>query len=115
MKSLPLQSFRLQNFKAVRDSGTVRFDPLTVFMGNNGSGKSSLVEGLETFRDIVLDGLDAALRRWRGFEYVWNRAVQHDLRQLGDNRPGHTNPMTFQATVKTEVFRAQVKQEINMG
>jgi hypothetical protein len=37
---LPLRSFRLQNFKAARDSGTVRFGPLTVFIGNNGSGKS---------------------------------------------------------------------------
>jgi AAA15 family ATPase/GTPase len=57
MKRLPLASFRLHNFMAVRDSGTVRFSPLTVFIGNNGSGKSSLMEGLETFRDIVVDEL----------------------------------------------------------
>ncbi|MGH8645485.1 MAG: AAA family ATPase [Gammaproteobacteria bacterium] len=52
MKSLPLKSFRLRNFKAVRDSGTVKFTPLTVFVGNNGSGKSSLIEGLRTFKGV---------------------------------------------------------------
>ena len=68
----PLQTFRLRNFKAVRDSRAVKFTPLTVFIGNNGSGKSSLIEGLETFQSIVVDGLDEAMNRWRGFEFVWN-------------------------------------------
>jgi AAA15 family ATPase/GTPase len=45
MKTLVLQSFRLKNFKAVRDSRAIRFTPLTVFIGNNGSGKSSSVGG----------------------------------------------------------------------
>ena len=35
---------RLKNFKAVRDSGEISFTPLTVFIGNNGSGKSSVIE-----------------------------------------------------------------------
>src|SRR6266436_3430704 len=91
----PLQSFRLQNFKAVRDSGTVRFGPLTVFIGNNGSGKSSLIEGLETFLDVVVNGLDKAMSRWRGFEHVWNHAAKHELRQPVEHRPHHTNSMTF--------------------
>jgi predicted ATPase len=69
-----LQNFRLQNFKAVQDSGVVKFTPLTVFIGNNGSGKSSLIEGLETFQSIVVDGLEDAMNRWRGFEFVWNKA-----------------------------------------
>jgi predicted ATPase len=42
MKPPVLQSFRLRNFKAVRDSKAVRLTPLTVFIGNNGSGKGSL-------------------------------------------------------------------------
>lgn len=74
----PLQTFRLRNFKAVRDSGVVKFTPLTVFIGNNGSGKSSLIEGLETFQSIVIDGLDEAMNRWRGFDFVWNRKNAED-------------------------------------
>jgi len=41
---LSLSSFCLKNFKAVQDSKTIKFTPLTAFVGNNGSGKSSIVE-----------------------------------------------------------------------
>lgn len=78
---LPLQSFRLQNFKAVRDSGSVTFTPLTVLIGNNGSGKSSLVEGLETFTSIARNGLDAAMQQWYGFEHIQNRKAKRKLLQ----------------------------------
>jgi predicted ATPase len=112
---LPLRSFRLHNFKAVRDSGTVAFGPLTVFIGNNGSGKSSLVEGLETFRDIVLLGLDAAMARWRGFEHAWNQAVEHELRRPADERPHHTNPMVFRAELRLDKFAVTAEQRLNLG
>jgi len=39
MKGKPsLISFRMKNFKVVQDSKTLRFTPLTVFIGNIGSG-----------------------------------------------------------------------------
>lgn len=114
-KRLPLPSFRLQNFKAVRDSGQVKFGPLTVFIGNNGSGKSSLIEGLETFRDIVLEGLDHAMARWRGFEHVRNLGVKHEFRRLLDHRPHYTNPITFRASMLFETYGVKAKQEINIG
>src|SRR5438094_4143151 len=109
MKKPPLQSFRLQNFKAVRDSGVVEFGPLTVFIGNNGSGKSSLIDGLETFRDIVLSDLDVAMTRWRGFEHVWNQAQPHEMRHPLDHRPHHTNPMMFRINLRTERYRLTAK------
>src|ERR1022692_1588446 len=99
-KGRALRSFRLQNFKAVRDSGTVAFGPLTVFIGNNGSGKSSLIEGLETFRDINSDGLDAAMTRWRGFEYLWNQAVTREMHRLAGQRQFYSEPMTFDARLR---------------
>lgn len=76
---LALKSFRLKNFKSVRDSGEVEFTPLTVFIGNNGAGKSSLIEGLETFQTLVDQGLDAAMNRWRGYENIRNRGVVRQL------------------------------------
>ncbi|MGP0062801.1 MAG: AAA family ATPase [Isosphaeraceae bacterium] len=83
-----LKSTAIENFKAVRRSGTMAFTPLTVFIGNNGSGKSSLIEALETYRSIVLDGLDAALGRWHGIEYIENQRAQ-DRRKIasGENAP----------------------------
>ncbi len=37
---------RIQNFKAWRDSGTIRLAPITVFFGSNSAGKSSLLQFL---------------------------------------------------------------------
>jgi len=34
-----LKKIAIENFKAVRQSGEVELTPLTVFIGNNGSGK----------------------------------------------------------------------------
>src|SRR6266480_3664777 len=94
--ALPLQSFRLRNFKAVRDSRVVKFTPLTVFIGNNGSGKSSLIEGLEALQAMVLRGLDAAMYPYRGFEDAWNKAVTHEEKEGEIGVLERANPMQFE-------------------
>ena len=81
-----LKTFKLENFKAVQNSGTVYFTPLTVLIGNNGSGKSSLIEGLETYQPIVIDGLDKAMQHWYGFDHIWNKAVNH--KKMGNEANG---------------------------
>ncbi len=110
-----LRSFRLKHFKAVRDSGVIRFSPLTVFIGNNGSGKSSITEGLETLQSIVEHGLDAAMQPWLGFEHVWYQGVPHQLKQAGRERSTHTNPMSFDLSgrVRTGIFSASL--QVNAG
>ncbi len=92
-----LKSFRLKNFKAVHDSQLINFEPLTVFIGNNGSGKSSLIEGLETFHAIVEWGLDKAMQNWRGFEHVWYKGISHKP-NTSDIPHFYDNPMTFELT-----------------
>ena len=92
-KKLALKSFRLKNFKAIKDSGVVKFTPLTVLIGDNGSGKSSLVEGLQTYQSIVLNGLHAAMQTWRGFEHVTNPPI--DLLQTSDDRSRAIKPIEF--------------------
>lgn len=73
---MSLQSLRIRNFKAVVDSKTVKLGPLTAFIGNNGAGKSSLIEALETYQAIVRDGLDTAMQRWLGIEHVRHKAQE---------------------------------------
>jgi predicted ATPase len=96
MKSPPLHSFQVENFKAIRDSGRVEFGWLTAFIGNNGVGKSSLLEALETFRDVVFAGVDAAFSRWRGFEQALNKASERkELKRHPHHRNSYTDPMRF--------------------
>ena len=93
--SLFLNALAIKNFKAVRSSGTVKLSPLTVFIGNNGSGKSSLIEGLETYQETVTHGLDAAMGRWLGFEHVWNKRARHNRKNIGTEDETYENPMAF--------------------
>ena len=87
---LPLADIQLKNFRGVQDSKTIRFTPLTVFIGNNGSGKSSIVEALETFQILALHDIDEAMQQWHGFEHIWNKSKAH--KQI---KGRVTNPMAF--------------------
>ena len=92
--TLRLESVRIRNFKAIVDSRTVALGPLTVFVGHNGSGKSSLIEGLETYQAIVTDGLDSAMQRWLGIEHVRHKGVEAKERA---GKP--LNPMAFDLSI----------------
>ena len=133
-----LKSVRVKNFKAVKDSGSVKLTPLTVFIGNNGSGKSSLIEGLQTIQDIVDNGLDQAMQNWLGFEHIWHKGMEHKTptkdkflshlnrirseekksqKLIAAERLSQSNPMSFELRGKaTESFKNFIaKTEISLG
>ncbi|MDG4560832.1 MAG: AAA family ATPase [Candidatus Competibacter sp.] len=91
---MKLQSVRVRNFKAIIDSKTVRLGPLTVFIGNNGTGKSSLIEALETYQSIVRDGLDIAMQRWLGIEHA-----RHKGQEARERAGVMVNPIRFELTL----------------
>jgi predicted ATPase len=74
-----LTSIRIKNFKAIKDTGELKLSPLTCFIGYNGSGKSSLLESLLTFKELVSDGLDASMNRWKGFENIQYKGVSRKV------------------------------------
>ncbi len=110
-----INSFRLRNFKAIHDSGVVQFTPFTVFVGNNGSGKSSLVEGLQTLNDIATVGLDQAMRRWKGFQHVFHKSEQLKPKE-GDDLDWE-QPMSFELTgeVRGHAFESKTEVRDNRG
>ncbi len=73
MNWLPLKSVRIQNYKAIRDTGNLNFSPFTLLIGNNGSGKSSLIEGLEALRGIGTRPIDEVFLGPRAIEHVLNK------------------------------------------
>jgi hypothetical protein len=94
-KAFFLKSVEVENFKAVQKSGLVELTPLTVFIGNNGSGKSSLIEAMETYREILLHGLDAALDRWHGVEHLRNKHAAHPGKPTRKGREALATLMLF--------------------
>lgn len=65
-----IKTVRIRNFKAIRDSRSIRFSDLSVFIGNNGSGKSSVFEALQLLQQAVTSDLTQAFGRWGGLENV---------------------------------------------
>lgn len=95
-KNVHLQSVRIRNFKAIIDSKVVKLGPLTAFIGNNGAGKSSLIEGLETYQSIVRDGLDIAMQRWLGIEHA-----RHKGQETRERAGKLVNPIAFELAIGT--------------
>jgi predicted ATPase len=85
---------RIRNFKAIVDSKLVKLGALTAFIGNNGAGKSSLIEALETYQSIVRDGLDFAMQRWLGIEHA-----RHKGQEAKERRGEFVNPISFELAI----------------
>ena len=112
-KKLALKSFRLKNFKAIQDSGVVKFTPLTVLIGDNGSGKSSLIEGLQTYQRVISHGLNEAMQIWRGFEHITNPPL--DLLQMPDDRSQTINPIEFALRGHAGSSSYRIEMKVNMS
>lgn len=46
---LRISSFRIQNFRNIQDTGVVRLENITTFIGKNESGKTSTLEAIDSF------------------------------------------------------------------
>lgn len=114
-KKPPLAWFRVENFKAIRETPRVKFGWINCLIGNNGSGKSSLIEAMETFRHIVLDGLDPAMHRWRGFEHVWNKSRERSLRIAKNGRCYLSHELMFDFEWKWSGKNFRGGQSITQG
>jgi predicted ATPase len=112
--TMRLQSIAVENFKSLQKSGVVRLKPLTAIIGSNGSGKSSLLEAVETYRKIVLGGLDAALEDWSGFEQIRHKSVQHAMISAAAADPSRQyKPMRFTLAFKREKLPLRLEMAVN--
>ncbi|MGB2641710.1 MAG: ATP-binding protein [Candidatus Acidiferrum sp.] len=95
MKRPLLMRLRIRNFKAIRESGSVKLSPLTVLIGNNGSGKSSVIEALDTLRTLVVQDVDAAMQMWKGIEHVRNKTKTRQTRHSRTGSDKSSKPIAF--------------------
>lgn len=112
---MQIKSISVENFKALRASGTVKLKPLSVIIGNNGSGKSSLLEAVETYRRILLEGVDAAMEHWQGFEHIRHKEAQGQLTTAARIDPTRQkNAMGFHLKLSTVDGAVDMKLKANI-
>ncbi|MDZ4671707.1 MAG: AAA family ATPase, partial [Phototrophicales bacterium] len=72
-----IESLRVKNYRALRDL-EVKFTPLTVFLGSNGSGKSTIFDVFAFVSECFTQGL----------RYAWNKRKRFgELRSRGATGP----------------------------
>jgi predicted ATPase len=129
-----LRELRIQNFKAWRDTRTIRLAPLTIFFGSNSSGKSSInhflmmlrqttqspdrnnvfdygdeaaAVRLGSFRDVIFQhDLDNELR----FKMLWELPAPLAVRDPRSRRRYSGNLLSFRATVRQPPGRQRAPQ-----
>lgn len=72
-----LKTIQLKRFKAIQDSGEIILGPFNVFIGRNGSGKSSVIEFLELLANTLEFDLNIAaapFQRGRDLIREWSNA-----------------------------------------
>ena len=109
---MQIKSIAVENFKALRSSGTVRLKPLSIIIGNNGSGKSSLLEAAETYVRILDEGVEGAMKHWQGFEHIWHKAAQTGK---ASNAPlaKQPNPMKLALNLKVDTVNSKLSVAVN--
>ncbi|MCX6880594.1 MAG: AAA family ATPase [Verrucomicrobia bacterium] len=79
-----IRSIQIKNFKAIADSGRIELTPLTVFVGHNGTGKSSVLEALEFFHRYIRWGVDEALEPWYDLDHILWQGHDREKPKRGD-------------------------------
>ncbi|MFM7201019.1 MAG: AAA family ATPase [Myxococcota bacterium] len=75
VKGFKLEQLRLRNFKAYEDA-LLEFEDLTVLIGKNGAGKSTVREALEFLRDALTERLSNAVSKRGGLALLLRQGAR---------------------------------------
>lgn len=84
MMTTGFERLRIRNFRVLRDVELDQLTPLTVLLGHNGSGKSTVLDAIRFVGESVTGGLDGAVERRGGLEELRSRDADGPIEiQLG--------------------------------
>jgi predicted ATPase len=78
-----LKEIRIRNFKVIQDSSKLHLRPLTVLIGRNGSGKSSIIESLNWLSHAVYSGAESATEPFQRIKDIIRNWKPSTLPNLG--------------------------------
>jgi predicted ATPase len=70
-----IEEVRLSHFRAI-ENGRLSLGSLTMLVGRNGAGKTTVAEALDFLRDALTEGLEIALERRGGIEGIRQRHAE---------------------------------------
>lgn len=122
-----IQGFRIRNYKALKDvtfgklwnNSDIPLTPLTVVIGKNGSGKSSIFEAFGFIADCLKAGVEDACDVRGGFEKIFSKGQNIDepmAFELYYRESAEESPITYEFSIKLDknhrpfVFTERLRQ-----
>jgi predicted ATPase len=77
-----IETIELQNFKSFQNTVIKNIKTIGVFIGENGTGKTSLFDVFSFVKDCLIENVNNALQKRGGYNEVHSRKANGDIRIL---------------------------------
>ncbi len=111
-----IQKIFIENFKAIYKAASFPLPFFTVFIGNNGTGKSSVMDALRILQLAINKDLNEAFKEWGGLNRIRNYNAYLSQETIDDteiNKKYEPITIALTALVNEKTYEYQVK--INIG
>ena len=111
-----IQRVFIENFKAIYRAASLPLQPFTVFIGNNGTGKSSIMEALRVLQSAVNTNLEIAFKEWGGLDKIRNYNAflpQQSVTETGYKKIHQPITIAIEALVNDKKYSYQVQINVS--
>lgn len=113
---MKIEALRVKNFKAFKDIKLTNLSAISVFIGANGTGKTTLFDVFGFLRDALQDNVRVALQKRGGFKEVITRgetgAIEIEIK-FREHDAGKGSPLvTYSLIIDLDKNQPVVKREI---
>jgi predicted ATPase len=113
-----IKKLSIVNFKAIKDCLNLPLQPFTAFIGNNGSGKSSVMEAMRTIHLCLTKNIEEAFSIWGGLDKVRNyHALQDEasVSQFGFKQKHQPIIFWLEAELNGKQYEYQVSFNLSLN
>jgi predicted ATPase len=114
---MKIEALRIKNFKTFKDVKLTHLPAISVFIGANGTGKTTLFDVFGFLRDALQSNVKIALQKRGGFKEVITRnetgAIEIEIKFRDDAVNNKRSPLvTYALTISLEANHPVVEREI---
>lgn len=113
---MKIEALRVKNFKAFKDIKLTHLPAISVFIGANGTGKTTLFDIFGFLRDALQDNVRVALQKRGGFKEVITRGESGSIEieiKFRDHEENQRSPLvTYSLSIELDNNQPVVKREI---
>lgn len=113
-----IKNISIVNFKAIKDCLNLPLQPFTAFIGNNGSGKSSVMEAMRTIHLCLTKNIEDAFSIWGGLDKVRNyNALQDEatVSQFGFKQKHQPITFWFETELQGKKYEYQASFNLSLN